>query len=161
MTIIIDLSTTEKLDAFGKELQKQGRGNGFVDLGHVAKKSVTLGTDIITRLRSGDCLCLNCGPGYPNWTTKHGGIEYPVCAECDGLAISWDHVCDGLGGTMSERDWRKLEERYPEVIVAAETAEQPADPLRDAAKRALDYLIGCPGEDVTEIAEQLREALNN
>lgn len=33
--------------------------------------------------------------------------------------------------------------------------------MEAAIRRALAYLIGCPGEDTTEIAEQLREALKN
>jgi hypothetical protein len=31
--------------------------------------------------------------------------------------------------------------------------------LEAAAQRALDHIIGLPGEDATEIAEELREAL--
>jgi hypothetical protein len=46
MTMHIDLTTPEKLEAFGNALGEQSRGGAFVDLGSVAKASGTYAGEV-------------------------------------------------------------------------------------------------------------------
>lgn len=89
--------------------------------------------DTITRLRNGEGLCTVCGQLGPVHrfvvVRKH---TYPRCEEgCEydngnpSRLITWQDVEDGL--SISECEWKWLEQHHPEVIAAAEGKGCPSE----------------------------------
>jgi hypothetical protein len=117
MTLHIDCTTPEKLDAFTNQLLKAHKAQKVVSLDRVAELSGT-----IRRLRPDQCVCRNCGlstTGYYNRSAN--GFECNnQCTHDNGRSVivftqdDFDEYLPGAG----EGDFDWLETNYPALMKA-------------------------------------------
>jgi hypothetical protein len=87
MTLVIDCTTPEKLEAFGAALLRAASDGAIVDLGEVAKASGTLQTNIVAETAHYEIE--DHGEDWEGYFTKRFGLNMKQSAKDDHILARW------------------------------------------------------------------------